>query len=74
MAELVLKTLATVYMEKHLEVHRPYGEFKFFDQQTEQYKQGLDQAQNKLTEFTKGTGVVSAGLERDAALRQARRI
>lgn len=71
MTELVLKTLAAVYMEKHLEVHHPSGEFKFFDQQTEQYKQGLDQAQAKLTNFTKGTGVVSAELERDAALRQA---
>ena len=36
------------------------GEFKFFDQQMEQYKQGLNQAQAKLTDFTKGTGVVSA--------------
>jgi uncharacterized protein involved in exopolysaccharide biosynthesis len=71
MAELVLKTLAAVYMEKHLEVHHPSGEFKFFDQQTEQYKQGMDQAQTKLTNFTKGTGVVSAEFERDAALRQA---
>jgi uncharacterized protein involved in exopolysaccharide biosynthesis len=70
-AEGVLKALAAAYMEKHLEVHHPSGEFKFFDQQTDQYKQGLDQAQEKLTNFTKGTGVVSAELERDAALHQA---
>lgn len=70
-AEEVLKALASAYTEKHLEVHHPVGEFKFFDQQMEQYKQGLDQAQAKLTDFTKGTGVVSAGLERDSALRQA---
>jgi uncharacterized protein involved in exopolysaccharide biosynthesis len=71
MAEEVLKALAAAYTEKHLEVHHSSGEFKFFDQQTEQYKQGLDQAQTKLTDFTKGTGVVSAALERDAALNQA---
>ena len=71
MAEEVLKALAAAYTEKHLEVHRPSGEFKFFDQQTEQYKQGLNQAQDKLTDFTKGTGVVSAELERDSALQQA---
>jgi uncharacterized protein involved in exopolysaccharide biosynthesis len=71
MAEEVLKVLAAAYTEKHLEVHRPSGEFKFFDQQTEQYKQGLNQAQEELTNFTKGTGVVSAELERDSALRQA---
>ena len=71
LAEEVLKALAAAYMEKHLEVHRPFGEFKFFDQQTEQYKQGLNQAQAKLTDFTKGTGVVSAQIERDSALQQA---
>jgi uncharacterized protein involved in exopolysaccharide biosynthesis len=71
LAEEVLRALAAAYTEKHLEVHHPSGEFKFFDQQTEQYKQGLDQAQDKLTDFTKGTGVVSADLERDSALRQA---
>ncbi len=70
-AEEVLKALAAAYTEKHLEVHHPVGEFKFFDQQMEQYKQGLNQAQAKLTDFTKGTGVVSAGLERDSALQQA---
>jgi uncharacterized protein involved in exopolysaccharide biosynthesis len=71
MAEEVLKALASAYTEKHLEVHHPVGEFKFFDQQMEQYKQGLNQAQANLTDFTKGTGVVSAGLERDSALQQA---
>ena len=71
MAEQVLKALSAAYMEKHLELHRSSGEFKFFDQQTDQYKQGLTQAQEKLTDFTKGTGVVSAELERDSALQQA---
>ncbi|HEY5214673.1 MAG TPA: hypothetical protein VIJ38_16780 [Acidobacteriaceae bacterium] len=69
-AEEVLKALAAAYMEKHLAVHHPSGEFKFFDQQTAQYQQGLNQAQEKLTDFTKDTGVVSADLERDSALRQ----
>ncbi|MGA2534687.1 MAG: hypothetical protein ABSF53_01640 [Terracidiphilus sp.] len=70
-AAKVLQTLAAAYMEKHQEIHRSSDEFKFFDQQTERYKQGLDQAQKKLTDFSKGTGVVSADLERDSALRQA---
>jgi uncharacterized protein involved in exopolysaccharide biosynthesis len=71
MAARVLATLATAYMEKHLEVHRSSGEFKFFDQQMRQYQQGLDQAQANLTAFTKKTGIVSADVERDSALRQA---
>jgi uncharacterized protein involved in exopolysaccharide biosynthesis len=70
-AAKVLSALASGYMEKHLEVHRSGGEFKFFDQQMKQYEQGLDQAKAKLTDFTNTTGVVSADLERDAALRQA---
>lgn len=71
MTARVLSALATAYMEKHLEVHRSTGEFKFFDQQMRQYQQGLDQAQAKLTEFTNNTGVVSADLERDSALRES---
>jgi uncharacterized protein involved in exopolysaccharide biosynthesis len=67
----VLRVLAADYEEKHLEVHRSTGEFKFFDQQTEQYRQGLDQAQRQLTDFTKASGVVSAQEERDSALKQA---
>jgi uncharacterized protein involved in exopolysaccharide biosynthesis len=67
----VLQVLSAAYTEKHLQVHRSSGEFKFFDQQMAQYQQGLNAAQAKLKDFTKGTGVVSADTERDAALRQA---
>jgi uncharacterized protein involved in exopolysaccharide biosynthesis len=70
-AEQVLRALAAAYMEKHLELHRSSGEFTFFDQQTEQYRRGREEAQTKLTDFTKETGVVSAQLERDSALQQA---
>ena len=70
LAAKVLNALSAGYTEKHLEVHRPTGEFKFFDQQTEQYRQGLAQAQQRLTEFTKENGVVSAQLERDSALQR----
>ena len=67
----VLAALATAYTQKHLEMHRASGEFKFFDQQMLQYKQGLNLAQEQLANFTKRTGVVSAEFERDSALRQA---
>jgi uncharacterized protein involved in exopolysaccharide biosynthesis len=70
MATKVLQALSAAYTEKHLEVHRPSGEFKFFDQQTEQYRQGLAQAQQRLTEFTKENGIVSAQLEREQALQR----
>jgi uncharacterized protein involved in exopolysaccharide biosynthesis len=71
LAESVLKSLATSYVEKHLEVHRADQEFKFFDQQVNQYQKGVQQAQTDLKNFTAGTGVVSAELERDNALKEA---
>lgn len=67
----VLNTLAAIYIEKHMQAHRSSGEFAFFDQQAQHYKQGMDDAQEKLMNFTRGSGVVSAELERDSALRQA---
>jgi uncharacterized protein involved in exopolysaccharide biosynthesis len=71
MAAGVLSALAKAYTEKHLEVHHSSGELDFFDQQATQYQQLLAQAQENLMNFTQKTQVVSADLERDAALRQA---
>jgi uncharacterized protein involved in exopolysaccharide biosynthesis len=70
LAAKVLKAVAAGYLEKHLEVHRPTGEFKFFDQQTKQYREGLRGAEQKLTEFTQQQGVVSAQVERDLTLQK----
>jgi uncharacterized protein involved in exopolysaccharide biosynthesis len=70
-AASVLHALGIAYMQEHMALHRSSGEFEFFDQQLQHYKAGLEQSQAKLTDFTKKTGVVSAGVERDSALRQA---
>lgn len=70
LAAHVLNVLASLYVEKHLEVHRPSGEFKFFDQQTEQYRNGLTTAEKRLTDFTREGGVVSAPFERDLVLQK----
>ena len=67
----VLRTLAAAYSEKHAEVHRPSGEFKFFNQQAEQFHQSLEQAQQKLTDFSRQSGVIAAQPERDSALQRA---
>src|SRR5207248_2121271 len=56
--------------EKHLQVHRPSGELKFFDQETAQLRNGLDEAEDRLTNFTTEHGVVSAQFERDLALQK----
>ena len=70
LAARVLKSLAGFYMEKHLEVHRPTGEFKFFDQQTEQYHNGLMDAEARLRGFAKERGIVSPDQERDLAVQK----
>ena len=70
-AARVLNSLATLYLEKHLQVHRPNGEFTFFDQETEQLRHGLGSAETRLTDFTRDKGVVSAQLERDLTLQKA---
>ncbi|HXP82787.1 MAG TPA: Wzz/FepE/Etk N-terminal domain-containing protein [Verrucomicrobiae bacterium] len=69
-AARVLKSLAGFYVEKHLEVHRPAGEFKFFDQQTERYRTGLKEAEVRLKGFIRERGVVSPDQERDLAIQK----
>jgi uncharacterized protein involved in exopolysaccharide biosynthesis len=67
----VLQALASAYKEKHAEVHHPPGEYKFFDQETEQYRRNLELAQQQLIDFSKKSGVVSAQAEREFALQRA---
>ena len=73
MAAHVLQSLASVYLEKHMEVHRPRGQLHFFDQQTAESRRQLEEAKKKLVEFTMGRGVVMAAQQRDAALQRRRR-
>ena len=72
LAARVLNSLGGLYLEKHLQVHRPSGEFTFFDQETEQLRRGLETAEGRLTDFTRKNGVVSAQYERDLTLQKAR--
>jgi uncharacterized protein involved in exopolysaccharide biosynthesis len=71
LAARVLTTLANLYLEKHLAVHRPPGAFNFFQQQTQEYGKGLADAEARLVNFTHGADVVSAQLEKEGALQKA---
>src|SRR6185436_3825252 len=71
LAARVLNSLGSLYLEKHLQVRRPSGEFTFFDQETEQLHRGLDAAESRLNDFTREHGVVSAQYERDLTLQKA---
>jgi uncharacterized protein involved in exopolysaccharide biosynthesis len=70
LAARVLTALANLYLEKHLEVHRPPGAFDFFQQETQQYRNGLTDAEARLVDFTHGGAVVSAKLEKEVALQK----
>lgn len=67
----VLNILAAAYIEKHMQAHRSSGESVFFDQEAQRYEDRMSDAQKKLMDFTKGTGIVAADVQRDSALRQA---
>jgi uncharacterized protein involved in exopolysaccharide biosynthesis len=66
----VLQSLAGVYLEKHMEVHRPGGQLHFFDQQTAESRRQLEEAKKKLLDFTKDRGVVMAAQQRDLVLQR----
>ena len=66
----VLKSLASVYLAKHLEVHRPGGQLHFFDRQAGESRRQLEEAQKNLVDFTKSRGVVMAAQQRDLALQR----
>ncbi len=70
MAAQVMRSVASVYLEKHTEVHRPAGQLHFFDQQTGESRQQLEEAKQKLVAFTSEHSVVMAAQQRDLVLQR----
>ena len=70
MAAKVLNSLAGLYLEKHLAMHRAPGQFEFFHQQAEEYRKALANAEEKLTSFSRDQGVVSPALEKEMNVRK----
>lgn len=69
-AAKVLGSLASAYLERHLQLRRPSGELNFFEQQMSLARRGLEEAEFRLMDFTRDQGVVSAALERDLTLQK----
>jgi len=69
-AAAVLKTLADSYFARHREIGRPTGQQLFFEQQMEESRRALDDAESQLIHFTRNQNVVSATLERDLTLQK----
>jgi len=70
LAAQVLNTPAALYLEKQTSLHRPTGEFAFFEYQAAQSRANLEGAQQRLVEFGRTDGIVSAALERDNSLQR----
>lgn len=65
----VLSTLATLYVEKHVEVHRPSGSYEFFAKEADKYRNALEDSEARLANFGKDQGVVAPDVQRtDIAL------
>ena len=69
-AAKVLRAMQNAYLEKQMEVHRPTGGYRFFEQQTSESRRKLDEAKQKLTQFTAKRGVVAAAEQRDLAVQK----
>jgi uncharacterized protein involved in exopolysaccharide biosynthesis len=66
----VLKSLTDAYLQKHVAVHSPPGQFDFFAQETERYKQNLADAETQLKQFQDQNDGVAPQVSRDIALQK----
>ena len=69
-AARVLKSVEKAYLEKHMEVHRPTGEYRFFERQTGESRRQWEESKHNLLDFTAKRGAVAAAEERDLALQK----
>lgn len=66
----VLSALDEAYIEKNMHVHRPSGQFQFFDEKTNEYWAQLKAAEDQLRKFSQAPGAVKPDLARDIALQK----
>jgi succinoglycan biosynthesis transport protein ExoP len=59
----VLSTLSKLYLQRHLETHRPQGSLDVFVQATDQYHRSLETAEQHLSEFAKTSGIGAPDVE-----------
>ena len=70
LAAKVLQSVEKAYLAKHMEVHRPNGEYRFFELQTGEALRQLEQSKQKLVAFADSRGIVAAAEQRDLALQK----
>jgi uncharacterized protein involved in exopolysaccharide biosynthesis len=70
LAQKVLATLNDTYLQKHLEIHHPSGQFQFFDEQAQKYKQDMMSTEAQLKQFADQQGGVAPTTLRDMTLQK----
>ena len=68
LAAAVLNRLTTLYLAKHLAVHRPAGAYQFFTEQAERFEKETRAAEAELASFARRERVVSPTHEKEATL------
>jgi uncharacterized protein involved in exopolysaccharide biosynthesis len=66
----VLRVLADAYLQKHVAVHSPPGQFQFFAQETDRYQKDLADAEAQLKQFSQQDDGVAPQLSRDITLQK----
>lgn len=66
----VLRALDEAYIEKDMQVHRPSGQYQFFEDKTNEYWTKLKAAEDQLRKFSEAPGAVKPDLARDIALQK----
>lgn len=66
----VLTALSKFYLQKHLAVHRPPGQFEFFDRQVEQTRRNLSDVQAKLRESARKSEMFAGSMDLDLVVQK----
>jgi uncharacterized protein involved in exopolysaccharide biosynthesis len=66
----VLQALADAYLERHLQLHSSTGSLALFEQQAGAYEKKLRDAEYRLIEFQKHSGIVGAPQQKEMLIRK----
>jgi len=69
-AALVLRSLADLYLERHLQVHHVPGTDEFFKSQAVEYERRLKEAEWALVDFEMKNGIVSLPIQKEMGLKR----
>lgn len=69
-AAAVLQRLGQLYLDKHLQAHRPAGTYEFFQTQSEAYTRALQDAETKLESFRRQNNVVALEQQKSIGLQR----